>query len=139
MGLPSDPAHLDHPTTLTSEPGSRTRLATTENMYHKHCLGRAKRFMKDAPHPNHGPSTLLPSGRLYRSLRSHTSRLRKSFFPEAVTLLNSTPQHYCTHYCTVSILLYLPCPFLHRPKLSCCSHYYYSSCTYNQLYIVYVY
>ncbi len=35
--------------------------------------------------------TLLPSGRRYRSLCSHTSRLRKSFFPKAVTLLNSTP------------------------------------------------
>uniref|UniRef100_A0A9J7ZN72 Alkylated DNA repair protein AlkB homologue 8 N-terminal domain-containing protein n=1 Tax=Cyprinus carpio carpio TaxID=630221 RepID=A0A9J7ZN72_CYPCA len=68
-----------------------TQLTTTENIYHKCSLGRARNIIKDASHPNHGLFTLLPSGSHYRSLRSHASRLRKSFFPEAVTLLNSTP------------------------------------------------
>uniref|UniRef100_A0A9J8C8P2 Reverse transcriptase domain-containing protein n=2 Tax=Cyprinus carpio carpio TaxID=630221 RepID=A0A9J8C8P2_CYPCA len=68
-----------------------TQLTSTENIYHKRCLGRARDIIKDASHPNHGLFTLLPSGRRYRSLRSRTSRLRKSFFPEAVTLLNATP------------------------------------------------
>ncbi|XP_072100677.1 uncharacterized protein [Mobula birostris] len=69
-----------------------TQLPTIENIYHKCCLGRAKSIIKDASHPNHGLFTLLPSGKRYRSLRSHTSRYRKSFFPEAVTLLNLTSQ-----------------------------------------------
>lgn len=68
-----------------------TQLTSIENIYHKRCLGRARNIIKDASHPNHGLFTLLPSGRRYRSLRSRTSRLRKSFFPEAVTLLNATP------------------------------------------------
>ncbi|XP_059808501.1 uncharacterized protein LOC132382385 [Hypanus sabinus] len=86
-----------------------TQLPTIENSYHKCCLGRAKSIIKDAFHPNHGLFTLLPSGRRYRSLRSHTSRHRKSFFPEAVTLLNLTSQRSAVlhPYWTVSVLLYL--------------------------------
>uniref|UniRef100_A0A9J8BUX2 Alkylated DNA repair protein AlkB homologue 8 N-terminal domain-containing protein n=1 Tax=Cyprinus carpio carpio TaxID=630221 RepID=A0A9J8BUX2_CYPCA len=68
-----------------------TQLTSIENIYNKRCLGRARNIIKDASHPNHGLFTLLPSGRRYRSLRSRTSRLRKSFFPGAVTLLNATP------------------------------------------------
>ncbi|KAI4885125.1 hypothetical protein NFI96_011804 [Prochilodus magdalenae] len=68
-----------------------TQLPTTESVYQKHCLSRARSIIKDPSHPNHEPFTLLPSGRRYRSLRSRTNRLRKSFFPEAATLLNSTP------------------------------------------------
>ncbi|XP_022625937.1 protocadherin beta-15-like [Seriola dumerili] len=36
--------------------------------------------------------TNIPSGKRYRVLRSRTSRFRKSFFPAAVTLLNSQPR-----------------------------------------------
>ncbi|XP_059836580.1 uncharacterized protein LOC132399811 isoform X2 [Hypanus sabinus] len=69
-----------------------TQLPTTENIYYKSCLGRAKSIIKDASHPNHGLFTLLPSCRRYRSFCSCTSRHRKSFFPEAVPLLNLTSQ-----------------------------------------------
>ena len=48
-------------------------------------LGRMTNIIKDASHSNHGLFTLLPSGRRYRSLCSCASRLRKSFFTEAVT------------------------------------------------------
>ncbi|KAI4891818.1 hypothetical protein NFI96_002199 [Prochilodus magdalenae] len=68
-----------------------TQLPTIESVYKKRCLSRARSIIKDPSHPNHELFTLLPSGRCYRSLRSRTNRLRKSFFPEAVTLLNSTP------------------------------------------------
>ncbi|KAI4903872.1 hypothetical protein NFI96_022133, partial [Prochilodus magdalenae] len=67
-----------------------TQLPTIESVYQKRCLSRARSIIKDPSHPNHELFTLLPSGRRYRSLRSRTNRLRKSFFPEAVTLLNST-------------------------------------------------
>ncbi|XP_066515057.1 butyrophilin-like protein 3 [Hoplias malabaricus] len=66
-----------------------TELPTIEDIYHKHCLGKARNIVKDITHPNHGLFSLLPSGRHYRSLRSRTSRLRKSFFPEAVILMNT--------------------------------------------------
>lgn len=41
--------------------------------------------------PSHRLFTLLPSGRRYRSLRSHTSGLRNSFLPTAVPTELSAP------------------------------------------------
>ena len=84
---------------------------------HRHLVAQhwehlSKSIIKDASHPNHGLFILLPSARRYRSLLSHTNRLRKSFFPEAVTQLNFTPQRSLLH-----------CPFLHRLNLSRCSDY----------------
>ncbi|CAB1450860.1 unnamed protein product [Pleuronectes platessa] len=35
---------------------------------------------------------LLPSGRRYRSIRARTTRLRDSFIPQAIRLLNSSPR-----------------------------------------------
>ncbi|KAK0148968.1 hypothetical protein N1851_010652 [Merluccius polli] len=64
-------------------------LPTTEAVHSKRCLRRARSIAKDSSHPGHKLFTLLPSGRRYRSLRSRTSRFRNSFFPSAVTLLNS--------------------------------------------------
>ncbi|KAI4885335.1 hypothetical protein NFI96_001849 [Prochilodus magdalenae] len=81
-----------------------TQLPTIESVYQKRCLSRARSIIKDPSHPNHELFTLLPSGRRYRSLRSRTNRLRKSFFPEAVTLLNSTPLFFHGHHTTEQIV-----------------------------------
>lgn len=67
-----------------------SQLPSIHDTYHKRCTNKAKSIVKDPTHINHGLFSLLPSGRRYRSLRSRTSRLRYSFFPEAVTLLNKT-------------------------------------------------
>ena len=64
-------------------------LPTIEAVQRKRCLRKARSIEKDSSHPNHRLFALLPSGRRYRVLRSRTSRLRNSFFPAAVTLLNS--------------------------------------------------
>ncbi|KAI3377232.1 hypothetical protein L3Q82_009144 [Scortum barcoo] len=45
--------------------------------------------MKDPTHTAHALFVPLPSGRRLRSIKSRTTRLRNSFFPEAVRLLNS--------------------------------------------------
>ncbi len=45
--------------------------------------------IKDSSHPSHSLLSLLPSGRHLRSIRSRTSRLRDSFFPQAIRLMNS--------------------------------------------------
>ncbi len=45
--------------------------------------------IKDSSHPSHSLLSLLPSGRRFRSIRSRTSRLRDSFFPQAIRLMNS--------------------------------------------------
>ncbi len=47
------------------------------------------RIIKDSSHQSHRLLSLLPSGRRFRSIRSRTSRLRDSFFPQAIRLMNS--------------------------------------------------
>ncbi len=56
-------------------------------------------------HPSHGLFTLLPSGRRYRSLRCHTSRLRNSLFPSAFSLLNSKFKFWTLSY-SAQLLLF---------------------------------
>ncbi len=46
----------------------------------------------DYTHPNHPGNhlfILLPSGKRFRSMMAKTERLRRSFFPQAIRLLNS--------------------------------------------------
>ncbi len=55
----------------------------------RRCTRKARRIIKDSSHPSHRLLSLLPSGRRLRSIRSRTSRLRDSFFPQAIRLMNS--------------------------------------------------
>ncbi len=55
----------------------------------RRCTRKARRIIKDSSHPSHRLLSLLPSGRRFRSIRSRTSRLRDSFFPQAIRLMNS--------------------------------------------------
>ena len=64
-------------------------LSTTTDIYSSRCRKRASCIMKDPTHPAHALFVPLPSGRRLRSIKSRTTRLRNSFFPEAVRLLNS--------------------------------------------------
>ncbi|XP_056619224.1 uncharacterized protein LOC130433401 isoform X1 [Triplophysa dalaica] len=68
-----------------------TTLSSSEDIQKKHCLRRARSILKDSSHPAHRLFTLLSSGRRFRCLRTRTSRLGNSFFPRAVSLLNSVP------------------------------------------------
>uniref|UniRef100_A0A3B4TE14 Reverse transcriptase domain-containing protein n=1 Tax=Seriola dumerili TaxID=41447 RepID=A0A3B4TE14_SERDU len=67
-------------------------LPSIEAVQSKRCLRKARSIVRDSSHPSHRLFSLLPSGKRYRVLRSRTSRFRKSFFPAAVTLLNSQPR-----------------------------------------------
>ena len=58
-------------------------------IYNSRCLGRARSIIKDYTHPGYHLFNLLPSGRRYRAIPAKTNRLRDSFFPRAVTILNS--------------------------------------------------
>lgn len=40
-------------------------------------------------HPGHHLFALLPSGRRYRTVKTHTTRLLNSFYPRAITVLNT--------------------------------------------------
>ncbi len=64
-------------------------LPSLQDIYTRRCTRKARRIIKDSSHPSHRLLSLLPSGRRFRSIRSHTSRLRDSFFPQAIRLMNS--------------------------------------------------
>ncbi len=46
-------------------------------------------FYIDSNHPGNHLFRLLPSGKRFRSLMAKTERLRRSFFPQAIRLLNT--------------------------------------------------
>ncbi len=64
-------------------------LPSLQDTYTRRCTGKAQRIMKDSSHPSHSVLSRLPSGRRLRSIRSRTSRLRDSFFPQAIRTMNS--------------------------------------------------
>uniref|UniRef100_A0A669BQX1 Reverse transcriptase domain-containing protein n=1 Tax=Oreochromis niloticus TaxID=8128 RepID=A0A669BQX1_ORENI len=63
-------------------------LPSIKNIYTTRCIRKATSIVADWTHPSHTLFTLLPSGKRYRSIRAHTSRLCNSFFPQAIRLLN---------------------------------------------------
>ncbi len=63
-------------------------LHTLQDIYTRWCIRKARRIIKDSSHPSHRLLSLLPSERRLRSVRSRTSRLRDSFFPQAIRLMN---------------------------------------------------
>uniref|UniRef100_A0A3B3C219 Reverse transcriptase domain-containing protein n=1 Tax=Oryzias melastigma TaxID=30732 RepID=A0A3B3C219_ORYME len=64
-------------------------LSSTTEIYTNRCRRRALCILKDRSHPANTFFTPLPSGKRLRSIKSRTTRLRNSFFPEAVRLLNA--------------------------------------------------
>ncbi len=69
---------------------SGSALPSLQDIYLKRCRSRAVKIIKDSNHPGNCLFTLLPSGKHFRSLMAKTERLRRSFFPQAIRLLNST-------------------------------------------------
>ncbi len=86
-------------------------LPSLQDIYTRRCTRKARRIIKDSSHPSHRLLSLLPSGRRFRSIRSRTSRLRDSFFPQAneqsqITHLHHTPTHttcHALHFNTVQL------------------------------------
>ncbi len=68
---------------------SGSALPSLQDIYIKRCRSRAVKIIKDSNHPGNCLFTLLPSGKRFRSLMAKTERLRRSFFPTAIRLLNS--------------------------------------------------
>ncbi|KAK3521213.1 hypothetical protein QTP70_001051 [Hemibagrus guttatus] len=67
-----------------------TKLPDLHSIYSKRCWTKARNIVKDLSHPNNGLFPLLRSGKLLRSLKANTERLRRSFFPQAIETLNQT-------------------------------------------------
>ncbi len=68
---------------------SGSALPSLQDIYLKRCKSRAVKIIKDSNHPSNCLFTLLPSGKCFRCLMAKTERLRRSFFPQAIRLLNS--------------------------------------------------
>ncbi|KAI4893695.1 hypothetical protein NFI96_000596 [Prochilodus magdalenae] len=71
--------------------------------YHSSILRRAHKIIKDKSRLQHNLFTLLPSGRRYSSVKSRTTRLRNSFYPQAIRVL-STINHHFTLYSSAMTL-----------------------------------
>ncbi len=68
---------------------SGSALPFLQDIYLKCCKSRAAKIIKDSNHPGNHLFCLLPSGKRFRSMMANTERLRRSFFPQAIRLLNS--------------------------------------------------
>ncbi len=68
---------------------SGSALPSLQDIYLKRCRSRAVKIIKDSNHPGNCLFTLLPSSKRFRCLMAKTERLRRSFFPQAIRLLNS--------------------------------------------------
>ncbi len=64
-------------------------LPSLQVIYLKRCKSRAVKIIKDSNHPGNHLFRLLPSGKRFRSMMAKTERLRRSFFPQAIRLLNT--------------------------------------------------
>ncbi len=68
---------------------SGSALPSLQDIYFKRCKSRAAKIIKDSNHPGNRLFITLPSGKRFRSMMAKTKRLRRSFFPQAIRLLNS--------------------------------------------------
>ncbi|KAK1786583.1 hypothetical protein P4O66_003028 [Electrophorus voltai] len=67
---------------------THTELPDLQTIYYKRCQTKARRIVKDPTHPNNRLFSLLRSGKRFRSLKTKTERLKRSFFPQAIRALN---------------------------------------------------
>ncbi len=68
---------------------SGSALPSLQDIYLKRCKSRAAKIIKDSNHPGNRLFILLPSGKRFRSMMAKTERLRRSFFPQVIRLLNT--------------------------------------------------
>ncbi len=68
---------------------SGSALPSLQDIYLKRCKSRAAKILKDSTHPGNHLFILLPSGKRFRSMMAKTERLRRSFLPQAIRLLNT--------------------------------------------------
>ncbi|KAL3065839.1 hypothetical protein OYC64_015890 [Pagothenia borchgrevinki] len=73
----------------TAQNITRTELPSMEDLYSQRLRKKAHRIIKDPHHPSHKLFCLLLSVRRYRSIMTKTTRLRDSFIPQPIRLLNT--------------------------------------------------
>ena len=75
----------------TAEKITGCELPSLEDLYTQRCLNKSLRIIEDPTHPHKGLFSPNNSRRVkgYKILPARTSRLRNSFFPQAVRMLNA--------------------------------------------------
>ncbi len=68
---------------------SGSALPSLQDIYLKRCKSRAAKIIKNSNHSGNHLFILLPSDKRFRSMMAKTERLRRSFFLQAIRLLNS--------------------------------------------------
>ncbi len=85
----TDSVHLSVWVVRLAECISGSTLPSLQDIYFKRCKSRAAKIIKDSNNPGNHLFRLLPSGKRFRSMMAKTERLRRSFFPQAIRLLNT--------------------------------------------------
>ncbi|KAK3545591.1 hypothetical protein QTP70_008132 [Hemibagrus guttatus] len=85
-----DKAKLQH-VIHSAEKAIGCSLPSLQELYVSRSRRRAAKIAADPSHPGNELFRSLPSGKRLRSIRTRTSRHKNSFFPTAVSLLNSVP------------------------------------------------
>ncbi|KAK1802566.1 hypothetical protein P4O66_004220 [Electrophorus voltai] len=67
---------------------THTELPDLKTIYYKWCQTKAKRIVKDPTYPNNRLLSLLRSGKRFRSVKTNTERLKRSFILQAIRALN---------------------------------------------------
>ena len=67
----------------------RVTLPSFSDIFTKRCIRKATIIVEVSTKPSHKLFFPLPSGRRYCSIRSVTTRLQNSFFPQAIRLLDA--------------------------------------------------
>ncbi len=75
-------------------------LPSLEELHSSRCLKKAQNILQDSSHPGHNLFGLLPSGRWYRTIKTRTNRLKNSFYPTAVNVLNAARAQFTYATCT---------------------------------------
>lgn len=81
-----------------------TDLLRLYDIFITRCIRKAQSIIKDTSHPAHTLFSLLPSGKCYQSIKSHTAPFRDSFFPQVVRIMNSIHTHKYAHTDTNTLL-----------------------------------
>ena len=65
------------------------QLPSLDDIFTSCCLQKFHNILKDSFHPAYHLFELLPSGKCYRSIKTRITRFMNSFYPKAITTLNS--------------------------------------------------
>ena len=66
-------------------------MPSIRSLYRSRSLCKSKRIVQDAYHPANHLFELLPSGKLYRCIKTKMMQFNNSFYPQALRFLNGEP------------------------------------------------